>query len=99
MTRTAVAAMRRRSGFCAPSPERYRRRRFRGRKKPARNLEPRRFRLGFADQAGGTVAVDLLELILVNQKIATAGHAAPGAAKRPQYGKDRRSRHQRKNDP
>ena len=75
------------------------RRRFRGGKEPARNLQPRRLGLGLADQAGGTIAVDFLELILVDEKIATAAQPAPAAAKRPQYGEDRRSGHQRKNDP
>jgi hypothetical protein len=65
----------------------------------ARDFEPRRLGLGLADQAAGAIAVDFLELVLIDREVATAHRRPRGAPKRPDNGKDRRRGHQCKNDP
>ena len=43
---------------------------------PARNFKARRFRFRLADQAGRAIAIDFLQLILVDHQIAAAGRGA-----------------------
>ena len=67
--------------------------------KPTRHLKARSLSLGFPDQARGTIAVDLLQLILINDNVAAAAYRTRSPPKREQHGEDRRGGHQCKNDP
>ena len=72
-----------RSGAAPPLRRRRGSRRFAGVRRlrvrrgeePARDFKARRFRFGLADQAGRAIAIDLLQLILVDHEIAAAGAA------------------------
>ena len=66
---------------------------------PARYFDARRFRFGLADQTGGAIAVDLLQLVLIDEPVAAAAQGARLPPKRPQHGEDRRSGHHCENDP
>src|SRR5690606_28654309 len=68
------------------------------RDQPARNLDPRRIRLALADQAGGTIAHNLVELVPVDRDIAAPGRRLP-PAERPQHRKNRGGGHQRQDEP
>jgi len=70
-----------------------------GGQKTAAYFNARRFRLKGADQAGRNVAIDLGELILVDGRLAAVTWRPVSAAKRPEHGEDRRSRHQREHKP
>ena len=63
---------------------------------PPRHFEPGGFRLRLTDQASGAIAVDFLQLIFVNEKVAAADGAL-AAPERPQYDQSRRRGHRRKN--
>jgi len=74
-------------------------RRFRRGQQTARDLEPCRLGLGLPDQAAGAIAVDFLELVLIDREVAAARQRPRGAPKRPDNGQNRRRGHQCKNDP
>ena len=76
-TRAASAAARRRQRRACGS---RRRGGVRRRDQPARNLDARGLRLALADQAVGTVALDLVELVAIDRDVAAGrqpAHAAP----------------------
>ena len=67
--------------------------------KPPRDLDLGGFGLAVADAAGGAVTLDFLELVAIDREIAACARAAITPRKRPQHGKHRRRRHQRKHEP
>ena len=69
-----------------------------GQQAPA-DLDPRRFRLGRADQSPGEVTIDLGKLVPINRRLGAAGLQLGTAAERPQHGEHRRGRHQREHKP
>jgi hypothetical protein len=65
----------------------------------ARHLDLRARGLVVLDEAGRTVAFDLLELIAIDRDIAARARLARPARKRPQHGPNGRRRHQCKSEP
>ena len=64
-----------------------------GGNQPARHLDAGGFGFGFPDQTGGSVALDLVQLVAIDSDVAAG---AQGLAPRqgPEHGEDRRRRHQ-----
>src|SRR4051812_25583085 len=92
-----------RDGRGAPPPDRRSRgptkfgRISRGDQAP-RHLDAGRLRFRLADQTGGAIALNLVQLVAIDLKLAARLRVA-AARQRPQHGEHRRRRHQRKNEP
>jgi hypothetical protein len=70
-----------------------------GSEQSTRYFNARRFGFRIADQSGRAIAIDLLELVLINKPIAARASIARLSSKRPKNRKKCRSGHHGKNDP
>lgn len=71
----------------------------RGCQEAAADFDPCGFGFGSTNQPRGDVAIDLGELILVDDSLAAFFVRPRAAAQRPEHGEDRRDRHQREHKP